>query len=362
MKIWNSHWKYTRMIKMYATLILAINFFVSCASHTSSYTHNSDIPSKFLNPYEIYAKELYIAAVGVGTTLKAARSAALSALAQQIEVSVKSSQRTEESFLISTAKGFSEDSALFGNTDVRSTGKFIGVQYAESFQHKDKNIYTIAYINRLSAAHTYRSRIDDATRTIHSLLEKSTVKEGLEKIAILLRAIALSAKNDAMLNQLDAISHPIAGLVRSNKRYTTPLLKNQLREIASHIVFAVPITVNLLYDAKLHLNAQEIEHHIKTSITHMLTSLQFRISEHELGHVFETEIHISQKTEKYPTLLWQLTVTIKDESNTIVLSKTHRGNAQGLTLAAAKRFALSDMQKIITTLFAVYIRNAFFVE
>ena len=340
------------------SILGGILFTTACASKSTGTPGKSDIPEQFLNPYINYPKEQYIVAVGTGDALEQSRQDALRALSQQIKVSVKSVGETQESFtshVATSETSIVEDLALSNKTNVSTSGDFLGVQYGENFQDKQKKIYSIVYIHRITTGNIYRQRIEETSENVDLLVKKSSISQGLEKFSLLLNAVALSLQNDVAIEQLDVIAPPMAVLARNSREYTTPSLRNMLSNAASSIVFAIDITV----DGSAN-TIDEIEKKIDFSMRQMLTSLQLSVGSSNAAYGVEINLLWQKQPDpKYASVSWQLSFNLKDDNDRTVISNVQNGISKGVDDFSAEKFAISDVQKSITSIFASYIKKHF---
>ncbi len=335
----------------------------SCASTNNTASSSSDtaqdspqtttgtLPTVFLNPNETYNNALYLVAVGSGDSLEQARQSALSTLLQQIEVSIDTSFETNESYQESSGSAADISTQIFDSSKSSSTGTLIAVEYGESHQDNLGRLYAIAYINRQKVANIYRDRIEKTEKEIEQLLQNAATKEKLDKYAQYLKALNLSKKNQALVQQLEVIS-PISATTQKNSPTT---INGLLRSAAQSLQFSIETNIdNDVADI-------DLQNKLTSAVSELLSNLQFQIVTSGETYRATASVNWSEETNDYPTIFWNINFTISEvvdaDNGVTIISKNKRGRSKGINTDAARRLAINDISTVLNKTFIEYIKT-----
>ncbi len=332
----------------------------SLSKYSSAKTKNV-IPEKFLNPYQEYDKSLYLASVGIGDTLSQAQQAALSSLSQQITVSVKATQDTQESFvqkIDGDGNSLLGDIQLKGKTSILSSNDFIGVQYGELFRDKNELVYTIAYINRVSVGNIYRNLIDENQKKIKRLLSESKRQRRLTKYVAISNALKLSKQNDEYVKFLDVLAPSMAAISRQATETTSIQLEQDLANAGSAVRFYIEVSVAGKRGIRQSRKTEKV---LKGVLTEVLTAMKFSVV--NVSYVksvdYIADVSLSLKDTvvgDYPTVEWKISFHITDKKK-VLLARSNRGASKGKDIESAYRFADVDIEKQLRLFISSYIEK-----
>lgn len=337
--------------------------FLSCVSPSNTEITPKEpnplflIPSIYLNPSKIYPPETYLSAVGSGNTLLNAQKSALSTLAQQIKVQIKTSETLNQSVMETEnpdIASFMYSTTLKEHTSISAQQQIQGVQYGESFTDETRTVHTIAYINRLSVGNNYKQQIDERKKQINKFIQASTKTSKLSKYTLLAKALTLSKKNDLQLEQLDVISPALGKISRTTSSHTSESISQKIQKTAKNIRIITETVVK-------GNDAQNIKMKINDAVITLFTGLQFSVNSNAVGagipHIISTRV-IWEKitTGDYLGIQWNVNITLLENGQALI-SKSAKGRSNGKDILRAERFALYDITKIINTSFRDYILN-----
>ncbi len=343
-------------------LIFILFSVISCASTSNTASSSSDtaqdrpqtttgtLPTVFLNPNETYNNALYLVAVGSGDSLEQARQSALSTLLQQIEVSIDTSFETNESYQESSGSA-DISTQIFDSSKSSSAGTLIAVEYGESHQDNVGRLYAIAYINRQKVANIYRDRIEKNEKEIEQLLQNAATKEKLDQYAQYLKALNLSKKNQALIQQLEVIS-PISATTQKNSPTT---INGLLRSAAQSLQFSIETNIdNDVADI-------DLQNKLTSAVSELLSNLQFQIVTSGETYRATASVNWSEETNDYPTIFWNINFTISEvidaDNGVTIISKNKRGRSKGINTDAARRLAINDISTVLNKTFIEYIKT-----
>lgn len=164
----------------------------------------------------MYPADRFLAEVGEGDSLKAAKSNAAGAIAGifRTRVTVDSTIRTRYTE-ISGADG--SNLGMVSQTDFdQSIGQsadesLSNMKFGESWQDEMGRVYTVAYLDRLETGNLYRGRILENDERVTELMERAeSQNEGLRRYAFLDAAYVTAEISRVILQQLEIINMPMA--------------------------------------------------------------------------------------------------------------------------------------------------------
>lgn len=333
----------TKYIIASITMVCIASIISSCASSPNKIQKIDPLPSKYLNPSEQYPNNQFVAAVGVGDTLKDAQQSALNALAQQIKVQVQSTQSLSETNTetenSSDENSYESTTSLTENINISTHQEFIGVQYGDSYIFQSQ-IYIIAYLDRIKVGNLYRQKIDARNKEITLLMEEVDRAKGLSRYSKLSTMYTISLINDAQIEQLEVIAPTYALAVKPISHNTTIKIAERLQKTAKAIVIITETVVR-----GTNGNTRTI---IEDDIISLFTSLHFSVNGNTATPILAntTITFQEQTTGKYPTVIWNLTMKLIENGNTIATS-TKKSQAKAKDLTQARELAIHDIKNTI---------------
>jgi len=205
----------------------------------------SKAPDWTRDPYRKYDKQLYIAAVGIGSSNQMAEKDALGKLVaifgQSIQVDEEITTSYQEAVSSGVVATWSEKTSVSSNIST-STGmdSLIGVEITDRWDNK-RDFYAIAALNKRTASTLYSDIIKANQSTINNLINISAIeKNTLEGYARYQLAAIIADITISYVNLLNVIG------VQGGLYNTKP--GNDYRLEAQNIVKAIPINIAVTND------------------------------------------------------------------------------------------------------------------
>jgi len=311
----------------------------SCAGDPSAF--KTEMPQWVRNKDEVYPAEKYLAELGEGDSLNAARANAAGTIAQifRQKVEVDSEIRTRYREITGNKDELLD---LFSQTDFdqkigqEADETLTNLRYGESWIDEVGRVYTIAYLNRLETGSLYRERIDRNNRRITDFLDMAEgQQEALRSYAFLDAALVYTEANQVLLEQLEIISMPMAQLTK------LPYSSEEVREIRAKQAIELKIRVEV---------AGDIDGRITDALENWITERGFVSS--SSGAMFlaaAVEIKQLELKNKYENLNWTLSIELTDTNGYSVAALSAQSRSSGISPTAAESRAYRDMIKLVRT-------------
>lgn len=316
--------------------IAALSAICSCAGRPPN---GVDTPLWVSDKDAVYPAGMYLAELGEGDNLNAARANAAGAIAQifRLKVEVDSEIHTRYTE-IAGSKGELLD--LLSQTDFdqkigqEADETLTNLKYGESWINQVGHVYTIAYLNRFETGNLYRERIDRNNTRITEFLDRAeNQQEPLRKYAFLDAALVYMEANQILFEQLEIINMPITQLIKFpyNREETRINRANQAVEMK----FSVEV-------------AGDPEGRITEVLEDWVTEKGFISS--SSGDMFlaaAVEIEQLELENNYENLNWTLNIGLIDMSGYIVATLSAQNRSSGISVSAAESRAYRDMTELI---------------
>jgi len=316
--------------------IVALLAIGSCAGRPSS---RESIPLWVSDKDVVYPVEMYLAELGEGDSLNAARANAAGAIAQifRLKVEVDSEIRTRymeitgsEGELLDLLSQTDFDQKIGQEADETLTN----LKYGESWIDQVGHVYTIAYLNRLETGRLYRERIDRNNARIIELLDRAeNQQEPLRKYAFLDAALAYTEANQILFEQLEIINMPMAQPMKFP--YDREAIQVNRANQAVELRFRVEV-------------AGDSDGRITDVLENWVTEKGFTSS--NFGDMFlaaAVEIEQLELKNNYENLSWTLNIGLIDMSGYTVAALSAQSRSSGISATAAEARAYRDMAKLI---------------
>ena len=286
----------------------------------------------------VYPAEMYLAELGEGDSLGAAKADAAGAIAQifRLKVKVDSEIRTRYTE-ITGSKG---EINLLSQTDFdqkigqEADETFTNLKYGESWTDQLGRVYTIAYLNRLETGNLYRERIERNDHRILELLDRAEdQREPLRRYAFLDAALVYTEANQILFEQLEIINMPMARLIE------TPYNRGEIRAIRA----------DQAVELKIHVEAAgDPDGKITDILENWITEKGFtRSSSGDMFLAAAMEIEPLELDNKYENLNWTINIGLIDVDGYQVVALSKQSRSSGINAAAAEARTYRDMTKLI---------------
>ena len=330
-----------RYFRLTAGVFVLVMLISGCATGTGSGSGSTGgkTPSWVSDKDSAYPPEKYLAELGEGDNLKAAKANAAGAIAQifRTRVKVDSSIRTRYSEI--TGKS-GETLDMVTQTDFdqnigqSSDESLSNLKYGESWTDEMGRVYTIAYLDRAETGNLYRSRIIDNDERITELLDRArSQNEPLRRYAFLDAAQVFAEVNQSLQEQLEIINMPMAGSI------IHPYDLGELRASKADQAAALKVRVEVSGDP---------EKRIEAVLSDWVTGKGFTVSPG--GDLFLTAVvSISpvKLNNNYENLSWELNLALMDSTGVPVVSLPRQNRSSGVSASAAESRAYNDMAEVI---------------
>jgi hypothetical protein len=302
-------------------LLLSTVVFTSCVSSGRPKTAKEDkdeptaksdgkAPGWFLDLNSEYPDSEYLAVVGEGDTRRDAESDAAGALTRifktEIKVDTTSIMRYHE--LDSGTESSAEvEREMEKEVTLGAEQTLFNVKYSDPFTDSRARVHVVGYIDRKETGRIYREKIDKNSTRIVSFMEQEQKNDGLiTKYAFMDAAMLFGKNNEVLLEQL-MIIHPV-----SKKMIELPYNIDELSErhsaIAKQMVFDVYVE-------------NDNENKVTDIVKNVLSEQGFSIgADGKLSVTGEVKIEPVQLDNDYENIRWYLTLDMRDEHGTILVS------------------------------------------
>ena len=329
-------------LALISSMLLVFLLLSSCVTSdggTSGFSSSKKAPQWMEDKDAVYSPEAYLAEVGEGDSLKAAKSAAAGAIAQifrtRVTVDMTVSTRYSE---ITGSDGNSQGSNK--TTDVAQTigqtadQTLANLRYGESWTDSLGRVYVIAYLDRAETGRLYRQRVLDEDRRVSELLDRARQQtDPLRRFAFLDAALVVSEAAGVLLQQLEIIDMPMArATILSNE---LGALRAAQADQAAGIKVSVQVSGDEDGRIAALLNDWVAEKGFSASVGgDMLLSAVVSMEKVELNNDYEN-------------LNWELNLALMDASGYPVVAIPRQGRSSGVSASAAESRAFLDMTKTI---------------
>lgn len=130
-------------------------------------------PIWFKDFKSIYPETKYIVQIGSGETEEQAQNSSIALIARFFQTNVSSNLSTKMVSILKNDKAFDELTVI-DDIEVTSTVNLFALKFEETYySKKEKQYYSLAYINRDSAWDLYKSQIEMSKSTFYSFFNKA---------------------------------------------------------------------------------------------------------------------------------------------------------------------------------------------
>ncbi|MBI9031512.1 LPP20 family lipoprotein [bacterium] len=312
------------MRKIFYLLILVITL-MGCSSN--SVVKSNGNPEWIDNPKVKYPEGMYLAAVGYGSTRRAAEADAMGSVARIFKTDVKANTKfTERYSELEVTKQEDEISLFSENTKdifISAEQDLINIEIGESFTDNLGKVYALAYIHRSRTADIYDEKIIQTNEMVEFYLDKyKSSQDVLQQYAYLGVASIFAYQNQNLLDQLAIISPMEYQMIGVENNY--PKINSLLREIANQISFSVQV------------NNDENEI-IANSIKEIINEMNFNIvSSNPMlkiqSDLLYQDVELDRKEEFVKS---EFNLSITDPNNQTILSLNEKARTGGINKAEA---------------------------
>jgi len=324
--------------------LLLIIFFILYSFPLCSQVIYSTWIDKITNEYPI---QLYLTAIGSGTTINEAEKNALSKLAQIFKTKIISNQlinkRTTEKF-INGKSDLSTLSKSYESISLQSQQELINVKFVKPTSKRKGKIYILAYINRSETSQIYETKINDYNTRIRALLKENyNSNNKLEKYALLVKASKLADENSILIDQLNVIDPYFSGF--TNFDTFNDSISSIKRNVANKIVLSFK---------------NKVDEAIKVIVEKIIISKGFLIGKN--GDFFinikinYNKIDLARKEFFF---IWLLSIRFESR-NSIVFAYNDKGREGGITESIALSRAKIGLINSIREKLSYKIDNYFY--
>ncbi|KGM38794.1 hypothetical protein S1OALGB6SA_1243 [Olavius algarvensis spirochete endosymbiont] len=327
-----------RVAKELAVLSGFSALLITCAIRPSA--SGTDISPLWLSDKDaVYPAEKYLAELGEGDSLSAARANAAGAIAQifRLKVEVDNVIRTRYTEITGNKGELLE---LLSQTDFdqeigqEADETFVNLKYGESWIDQAGRVYTIAYLNRLETGNLYRKRIERNNYRIAELLDRAEGQhEPLRRYAFLDSALVYAGVNQILFEQLEIINMPMAQMLG------TPYSRSEIQAIRADQAIELKILVEV---------AGDTDGRIANALENWITERGFVSS--SSGDMFlaaAVEIEPLELQNKYVNLNWTINIALIDMDGYSVVALSKQNRSSGISATAAESGAYRDMIELI---------------
>jgi hypothetical protein len=306
---------------------------------TSSASRGGAPPQWVTDKDSVYPEDEFLAEVGEGDGLKAAKSEAAAAIARifRNKVSVDTTVTTRYTEL--TGEG-GETLGLVNQTDFDQTigqasdETLVNMRYGESWTDSLGRVYTVAYLDRAETGNLYRQRIMDNDDRISELMERARAQdEPLRRFAFFDAALVMSEVNRVLLEQLEIINMPMA------RSYMPAYELGDLRAAKADQASALKIRVEASGDP---------EGRVTAVMTDWVAERGFSVSDG--GDMFLSavvNVVPVQLDNGYENLAWELNLMLMDSFGYPAITLPRQGRSTGISASAAEARVYADMSEVI---------------
>jgi len=282
----------------------------------------------------------YLAAVGVGDTRKDAEAAAAGALAKRFTVHIQADTASQKRYLdlVKGDKSYSESESKFSQSvDLQANESLMNVRFSDPYADPSGTVSVVAYLERSPTGALYRNVIGKDVAKAASLEDRAKAANGtLLKFALLDSALVVEQNAARLLEQLRII-HPVSADSLESE-VDLPGLAKARDEAAAKLTYALDVTG---------------DERIGSVIQSALSTLSLAANPGGPLHLKGVWTVVPVKINpQYQSVQWTLELNLVDEAGSSVatISKTDKEN--GLTMEAARGFALRQAGKFINATLA----------
>lgn len=320
-------------------LILVIIIAVGCSSNIAN--ERNAKPEWIDNPKTKYPEGMYLAAVGYGSSRRAAEADAMGSVARIFKTDVKAnSQYSERWSELESTKQEDEVTLFAENTKdifISAEQDLINIEIGETYTDDLGRVFALAYIHRSRTADIYDEKITQTEEMINYYLNKhDETKDKYKRYSYLGVASIFAYQNQNLLNQLAIISPNEYDMVGAKDRL--PEITTKMRDIASQISFSVNIASD--QDNIITNTVKEIINEMNFNIIKENAALQVK------GSFSYQDVDLGRNEE---FVRFEFILNINDNNNNSVLSINEKGRSGGISkseaIAKSKSSIVSELKK-----------------
>lgn len=325
--------------RKHALLVLGLSLIIGCTTGGTLMNRNKT-PRWVSDKDAVYSPEQYLAEVGESDSLTGAKSNAAAAIAQifRTRVTVDSTIRTRYTEITGQGKGSlgiagsTESDMIIGQ---KADESLSNLRYGESWSDSMGRVYVVAYLDRAETGNLYRRRIVDNGERIVELRNRADMQdEGLRRYAFWDAATVYAEVNQALQEQLDIISMPMARSL--NHPYELGELQASRADEASSLIVRVEVV-------------GDSDSRIATALSHWATKKGFSVS--EAGNMLlsaTVSLGAIELNNEYENLKWELDINLFDSAGYPAVSITKSDRKSGISVSAAESQTYDEMEMIIS--------------
>lgn len=306
-------------------LILVTMLMLGCSGNVVKTT---DLKPEWIdNPKAKYPEGMYLAAVGYGSSRRAAEADAMGSVARIFKTDVKAtSQYSERWSELESTKKEDEVSLFAENTKdifISAEQDLINIEIGETYTDDLGRVYALAYIHRSRTADIYDEKITQTDEVIRHYLERSNETDNQYKRYSNLGVASIFAyQNQVLLNQLAIISPMEYEMIGIKDRL--PEITSKMRDIASQISFSIKIE-------------NDQDNIISNAIKEIISEMNFNIVEQNAiikieGSLAYQDVDLNRTGE---FVRHEFTLNVSDENDKTLLSLNEKGRTGGISKSEA---------------------------
>ena len=309
-------------------LILLVLLGLTLLGCSSNKVDPNKTPEWIDNPKSKYPESLYLAAVGYGSSRRAAEADAMGSVARIFETDVQSNSKYTERWKELSNNNTGEEISLFSENvkevEMSADQNLINIEIGETFTNNVGRVYVLAYINRSRTSDIYDEKITQTDSKIKYYMNKakssSTVYQEYSFLSI---ASVYAFKNQQLLNQFSIISPMESQMVGIPDRFAK--VQSDLREKASQISFSISID-------------NDENNVISNSVKEIISDLNFNIVDSGAmlqidGAINFSAVNLKRKEE---FLRYEFLIDISDNAGNLVVSLNEKGRTGGINKVEVK--------------------------
>jgi hypothetical protein len=306
-------------------------------------------PPWYRDPYALYPKEKYLAAVGSGDTRADAQREALSGLAQLISVNVSVDLTSRELYReLSSERGLltDEELELTSTTSLESDQTLLNVRFGEAAVDRTGTVHIIAFLDREASGRIYLDAVRLHAAQIAELLDAAERAENpLRRFAALAAAQAVGSAYASLVTQLRVISP--AMVPASASLYSYPDLERRARAAQSELRICLDIT-------------GRYREELAAAVSSLMTAEGFSVTPLsptcDLVVRGQADVAEAQLNPDFATLRWDLQVNAALPGGETIVRIDTQGRTSGINSAAAASLVRMDIQEILSDEFLPQLR------
>ena len=324
---------------IFISAVIAAALVTGCAT-TSSSSRGGAPPQWVTDKDSVYPENEFLAEVGEGDSLNAAKSNAAAAIAQIFRTRVTVDTTITTRYTELTGEG-GQTLGLVNQTDFDQTigqkadESLVNMRYGETWTDSLGRVYAVAYLDRAETGNLYRQRILANDDRVSELMDRArTQDEPLRRFAFFDAALVVSEANRVLVEQLEIINMPMA------RSYTPAYALGDLRAARADQAAAMKIRIEASGDPDGRITAV---------LTDWTSEKGFSVAEG--GDMFLSAVVAIAPVELnngYDNLAWQLNLMLMDSAGYPAISLPRQGRSSGISAAAAESKTYADMAKVVT--------------